>query len=94
MELKYSERAVEDLYKIVDFIALDSPDRALAYIKRVRSKIEILKTFPNLGVTCQSKKIEKDCRVMIYESYLIFYTVEPDSVTISNIINSATDYTA
>ncbi len=93
MELKYSDTAIDDLYTLLDFIALDSQNRALTYVKKLKSKIELLTIFPNMGVSCQSKGIDEDCRVMIYESYLIFYTVEYETVTIRNIINSAFDYT-
>ena len=92
MELKYSKDAVEDLTQILDFIAEDSHVRALAFIDRLKENIELLITFPGLGVSCQSKGISKDCRVMIFESYLIFYTVKPDEILILNIINATKDY--
>ena len=93
MDLKYSESAIEDLYEILDFIALDSPKRASSFIDKLKSKIELLTIFPNLGVSCRNKGIAEDCRIMIFESYLVFYAIEDETVVIRNIINCAFDYT-
>ena len=93
MELKYSEDALNDLDQILDFIAEDSPVRALKFIDRLKSSIELLVAFPALGVSCQSKGISEDCRVMIFESYLIFYIVNVEKILILSIINAAKDHT-
>ena len=93
MELRYSEDALDDLDQILDFIAEDSSERALAFIERLKSSIELLITFPGLGVSCQSKGIKENCRVMIFESYLIFYTVSEENILVLSIINVAKDYT-
>ena len=93
MNLRYSEDALDDLDKILNFIAEDSSDRALAFIERLKSSIELLITFPGLGVSCQSKGIGEDCRVMIFESYLIFYTVWEEKILVLSIVNAAKDYT-
>ena len=93
MELKYSENALDDLDQILEFIAKDSPVRALAFIDRIKTKVELLITFPGLGVGCQSKGISEDCRVMIFGSYLIFYSVDKENILVLSIISAAEDYT-
>lgn len=93
MELKYSKDALDDLDQIVEFIAKDSPSRALSFIDRLKSNIELLIIFPSLGVSCQSKGLLEDCRVMIFESYLIFYSVSEKNILVLSIINAAEDYT-
>ena len=93
MKLRYSEDVLEDLDQILKFIVKDSSTRALAFIDRLKSSIELLITFPGLGVSCQSKGIAEDCRVMIFESYLIFYIVNVEKILILSIINAAKDYT-
>jgi len=93
MRLRYSEEALADLEQILDFITQDSPVRALSFIEKLKAKIELLTIFPALGVSCRSKRIAEDCRVMIFESYLIFYTITIDDITVLSIINSAKDYT-
>ena len=93
MELKYSENALDDLDKILKFIAEDSPARALTFIDNIKSKIELLTDFPGMGVSCQSKGILEDCRVMIFGSYLIFYSVYEEIILVLSIISAAEDYT-
>ena len=93
MKLRYSEDALDDLDQILDFIAEDSSERVIAFIERLKSKIELLIAFPGLGVSCQSKGIQEDCRVMIFESYLIFYAVLEENILVLSIIDAAKDYT-
>jgi len=93
MALRYTEDAIKDLDDILDFIADDSSERALAFVAKIKSKIELLADFPALGVSCQGKGISENCRVMIYKSYLIFYSVNEEEILILNIINAAEDYT-
>jgi len=93
MKLRYSEDALDDLDQILDFIAEDSSERVIAFIERLKSKIELLIAFPGLGVSCQSKGIQEDCRVMIFESYLIFYAVLEENILVLSIVNAAKDYT-
>lgn len=93
MTLKYTQEATLDLTAILDHIALDSPKRALTYVGKLREAIELLQQFPNIGVTCKTKGVDEDCRIMTYESYLIFYVVTIDTVLIKTIINASKDYT-
>ncbi len=93
MRLKYTQEATADLVDVLDHIALDSPKRALSYVSKLREAIELLQLFPNMGVACKTKGINEDCRVMTYESYLIFYVVMVDTVLIKTIINASRDYT-
>ena len=93
MKLRYSEEALADLDRILEFIAQDSRARAVSFLEKLKSRIELLTVFPALGVSCRSKGIDEDCRVMIFESYLIFYTASKESVFVLSIINAAEDYT-
>ena len=93
MELEYSEDALEDLDNILEYIAKDSLARALYFIDEIKSKIELLIHFPRLGVSCRSKGIQEDCRVLVFGPYLIFYSVGEDNILVLSIINAAKDYT-
>ncbi len=92
MRLKYSEEALNDLDEILMFIAKDSPARAISFIDQIKEKIELLLDFPGLGVSCQSKGIPQEYRVMIFGAYLIFYSVVEEDILILSIINAAEDY--
>jgi plasmid stabilization system protein ParE len=69
MHLEYSEQAIIDLDNIIEYIAKDSVNRALQYIEKMKSKIELLVVAPDIGVVCKTKKINQDCRVLIFEHW-------------------------
>jgi toxin ParE1/3/4 len=72
-KLIYTCKAEDDLDSIFDYIAKDSPENALNYIDKIKSAIEHLATSPFIGIHCSSKGIDRDCRILIFENYLIFY---------------------
>ena len=92
MQIKYSEQSIIDLDTIIQYISKDSISRALAYASFLKSKIEILKSSPYIGVECKHKKVYQDCRVYIVDSYLIFYTVQENEIIIRRVLNGAVDY--
>lgn len=92
MQIDYSNQSVEDLSKISEHIAEDSENRAIQFLKKLKTKIEMLLHFPYMGIECQSKNIHKDCRVMIFESYLIFYTIKKESIRINRILHHSVNY--
>jgi len=92
MQINYSEQAIDDLSKIGEHIAEDSENRAIQFLKKLKTKIEMLLHFPYMGIECQSKNIHKNCPVMIFESYLIFYTITHDSISINRILHHSVNY--
>lgn len=92
MQIDYSNQSIDDLSKIGEFIAKDSRNRAVEYLKKLKTKIELLIHFPLIGMECQSKKIYEDCRIMIFESYLIFYTIKKESIRINRILHHSVNY--
>jgi addiction module RelE/StbE family toxin len=92
MRIDYSEQAIDDLLKISEYIAEDSENRAVQLLKKLKIKIEMLLHFPYMGVECQSKNIHQDCRIMIFESYLIFYVITHHSITINRILHHSVNY--
>jgi len=92
MHLEYSEQAIIDLNNIIKYIAKDSKSRALQYIDKMQSKIELLVHAPNIGVECKTKKIDQNCRILIFENYLVFYTIEENSIQIKRVLHSSVNY--
>ncbi len=72
MHLEYSEQSIVDLDNIIEYIAKDSISRALTYIDKMKSKIELLIDAPNIGIECKIKKINRNCKIFIFEHYLAF----------------------
>jgi len=92
MHLEYSEQSIVDLDNIIEYIAKDSKNRAAQYIDKMKSKIELLIHAPNIGVACKTKKINQNCRILIFEGYLIFYIMIEDSIQIKRVLHSSVNY--
>ena len=93
-KLVYTCQAEDDLSSIFDYIAENSVDNALDYIDRMQSAIESLSTSPYIGVSCRTKGIDRDCRILIFENFMIFYQVnEADSkIMILRILHGSRKY--
>ncbi len=89
----FSRLAEEDLYNLFETIAQDKPLAAVSYIDKLEEHIELLKTNPSLGIECRHKKIDKKCRVLIFEEYLIFYTLQEQNIIhIVRILSAKMNY--
>jgi addiction module RelE/StbE family toxin len=92
MQIDYSDQSIDDLSKIGEYIAQNSKNRAVEFLKKLKNKIELLIHFPFIGMECESKGIYEDCRVMIFESYLIFYAIKKESIRINRILHHSVNY--
>lgn len=92
--IRYSNEAEIDLDTMIADIAKESISNALAYLDRYESKIELLKSNPYMGVACQNKKINRDCRVLVFESHIIIYRVDDNSneIVVSRLYHSREKY--
>ena len=91
--ISYTQLAQEDLFKLFELITEDKPTVAVEYITKLEKYIELLQTNPELGLECKSKNINKDCRILIYDDYLIFYRINnDDNILIIRILNSKINY--
>jgi len=90
--IRYTKLAENDLASLFQIIYADKPDSAIDFLDKLDIFISLLEDNPYMGIACKEKKISQDCRVLIYEDYLIFYTVKNDEVVIIRILNSHHDY--
>ncbi len=92
LSIEYSKKAELDLEDIADFIAKDSLNRALAYLDKIQKTIELISKNRSLGVTCKSKNIKLECRILIFDEYLIFYKVTDLTIFIIRILHGSVNY--
>ena len=92
LNIEYSKNAELDLEDIADFISKDSTNRALAYLDKIQSTIELISKNPSMGITCKSKNIKLECRILIFDEYLIFYQVSEVSIFIIRILHGSVNY--
>ena len=93
-EIFYTRRAEDDLTSVFDYIAEKNPENALNYIDKIQEEIENLSRLPFIGVDCRNKGIERDCRILIFENYLIFYEYDKttNEITILRILHGSRKY--
>lgn len=88
--LRYLPIAQTDLIEIFDFIAQDSPNRALAFVEKLHKRIGILVQHPLLGRIPRHPKLQEyGYRVLILESYLIFYIIRGETVEIHRVVHGS-----
>ncbi|HFQ61181.1 MAG TPA: type II toxin-antitoxin system RelE/ParE family toxin [Epsilonproteobacteria bacterium] len=91
--IRYTELAEADLAELFQLIYEDKPMSAIEYIDKLDIFITLLEDNPYMGIECKQKKIDKDCRVLVYENYLIFYIVKQEEIVIIRILNAHNSYT-
>ena len=90
--LRYLPIAEEDLISILDWIAKDSPSMALKFVNKLEEKIGKLEKFPMLGRIPRHPKLrDYGYRVLVVESYLVFYLIRKNIVEVHRVIRASRD---
>ena len=85
-------QALTDLDDIFDYIAEDSLDRAIAFLRKLYEQMEKLATNPNMGR--RRDELLPELRSLPYGNYLIFYVPLDDGVDVVRVLNGARDLEA
>lgn len=84
MKIIWSPESERALYEILDYIAQDSPENALRFISQLRSRVEHLSQFPNLGRKVPER--EKDhLREILEGNYRIIYRVTKKTIEVVTV---------
>jgi toxin ParE1/3/4 len=87
--VRQSKKATADLVHIWRSINRESPRSANKVAADLRSKIEQLADIPEMGV--KREELGRSMRMIVVDSYLIFYTFEIDTVNIRRVLHGARD---
>lgn len=60
--ISYTNEANTDLDNAISYIAKHNVASALAYLDRIKKKIDLLKSNPFMGLKCINKSIKRNCR--------------------------------
>jgi toxin ParE1/3/4 len=85
--LIWTEPALKDLEAIADYIALDKPDTAKKFVRRVFAKVEKLGKFPRIG-SVPLEISDLPYRQLIVTPCRIFYRIEGKRVYIVHVMRS------
>jgi toxin ParE1/3/4 len=90
--LRYLPAAQEDLLSILEFIAKDNPRRATSFVDRLDERIGQLERHPLSGRVPRHPKLrEYGYRVLVIESYLVFYIVRGQTVEVHRVAHGSRD---
>ncbi|RSZ55689.1 type II toxin-antitoxin system RelE/ParE family toxin [Massilia atriviolacea] len=82
----WKKQAINDLIKIGQFIARDSPAHAKKMIERIQGKLQPLATYPRLGRPGHKRGTYE---LIAHEHYVIIYRVSATEVEILRIKHTA-----
>ena len=81
VEVRWTDVAIEDLYRIGDHIALDSPRYAHEYTSKLRASTDVLERYP--GVARMIPEFEDpNLREIVVGSYRILLLTEEERIWI------------
>ncbi len=88
--IRYLPAAVDDLLAIYEWVADDSPARAASFTDKLDKRIGSLEAQPFLGRIPKLDKLRSfGYRVLVIESYLIFYVVRGHVVEIHRVLHGS-----
>lgn len=89
MKIRWTTAAADDLERISEYIAEDSPEAALKIARTIFSRIEELSTFPRLGRNGREEGTREF--VLAPLPYIAVYRVTKDVVEILHFYHGAQD---
>ena len=91
MRVVLTTHAKQDLTRIGDYIALDSPARARNFVRELQEKARQIGEAPH-AFPLVPRYETQGIRRRVYRDYLIFYRMEQHRVTIIHIAHGAQEY--
>ena len=91
MKLVYTEEAITDLKRLREFIALHNPIAAKKVAKELVEKISLLPEFPHIGQPVPQAPLPDSIRDMIFGSYIIRYSIHPNTIIVLRLWHGRED---
>ncbi|MGD8177389.1 type II toxin-antitoxin system RelE/ParE family toxin [Marinimicrobium sp. ARAG 43.8] len=85
MKLVYTDDAIEDLKRLREFIASHAPSAASRIASELTEKISLLPDFPLMGTPVEMAPSPDSIRDMVFNKYLVRYSVHPNAVIILRV---------
>jgi len=89
MQIKWTKKASRNLDSILAYSAQDNPPAAKKFLLETLKKIAQLEAFPLLG---RAGLVPSTRELVIHENYIVFYTVEGETVQILRVLHVRRKY--
>jgi plasmid stabilization system protein ParE len=91
--IKYLPVAQRDLVGIIEYIKTDSPESANKFLNRFDKAVVKLEDFPSIGQIPKDNRLHRlKYRILVIDSYLVFYVVKDSIVEIRRILHGKRRY--
>lgn len=87
MRVRYTENALVELRRIVEYIAHDNPPAADAVVQRVEQVASRLAQFPGMGHSCDVSGVL--VAPLVRFPYSIYYTIDQNDLVILHVHHGA-----
>lgn len=92
-QIHFLRIAEQDFIEIIEFISNDSPVSAEKVAESIENNLSHLANHPFLGRAPKEIELARaGFRYLIVDNYLIFYTIEEQTIFVHRIIHGARDY--
>lgn len=93
LPIKYLPSAAQDIADIIDYVSLDNPSAVLNLLNQFDESISILAYFPLSGPIPKDNRLQLlNYRLLIIQSYIVFYIVHNDFVEIRRVLHAKRKY--
>lgn len=89
MRIVVSERADDDLLRILSYLGRHNPQAIDNVLRQIDRCFESASSFPFIGVA--RPELGRDVRRLVAAPYLIFYAVRSDHITILRVLHGSRD---
>jgi toxin ParE1/3/4 len=93
MKLVIVDEARDDLARIGEQIARNSPHRAVTFVDEIEAHCRQIAANPQADPLLPGREVTRLRRV-VHGTYLIFYRIDPGEVLMIHILHGARDYEA
>jgi len=90
VKVVWTDRALEQVREIFDYIARDRPNVAVDIANGLFDQTELLENTPEMGPVWKPES-RSDLRFLLYTSYRIVYRVELDRVSVVSVRHTRRD---
>lgn len=92
-QVRFLQIAEEDFIEIVSFTAADNLKAAEVVANKIENSLQLLSRNPNLGRIPRDEELRNlGYRYLIVQNYLIFYSIEGNTIYIHRIMHGAWNY--
>jgi toxin ParE1/3/4 len=87
--------AEDDVLEIVSYISADRPSAAEALAIKIEKNLNLLSQNPRLGRIPKEDELNRlRYRYLVVENYLLFCTIEGQTIYVHRMLNGARDYSS